>query len=266
MTLARRVAVLETVLSPTELVLRLLDEAHAFGDLESYVRSLLAESSPEGPLDRLCREAEHGARAGLRGKRREVIDAAVRSAVRETVFRFELVMRINVMAHDLLEREALVNMALAAQIALLTCQDRAARRRDTTYRDRLATRRDLLLLRVNELHVAQEARAIVEERYLAGHGALFPEAVRAWAEQLKSTEALADVAVCFGELNGVPPAVPADPDIVAARAAELVADLVEPAKVTSLDMLGEGERALRIATSWLRPKLELLGLSPGAPG
>jgi hypothetical protein len=43
----------------------------------------------------------------MRGKRSEVIDAAVRSALRETLFRFELVMRINVTAHELLDREFL---------------------------------------------------------------------------------------------------------------------------------------------------------------
>ena len=57
MTLTRRITAIETSLTPTQLVLRWLDEAHAFGDLESYVRSQLAEPSSEGPLDRLAREA-----------------------------------------------------------------------------------------------------------------------------------------------------------------------------------------------------------------
>ena len=60
MTLVRRVTAIETALTPTQLVLRWLDEAHAFGDLESYVRSQLAEPSSEGPLDRLAREAASG--------------------------------------------------------------------------------------------------------------------------------------------------------------------------------------------------------------
>src|ERR1035437_8100364 len=100
MTLTRRIAAVETALTPTQLVLRWLDEAHAFGDLESYVRSQLAEPSSEGPLDRLAREAASGARASLRGKRPEILDAAVRTALRETVFRFDLVMRILVTTHD----------------------------------------------------------------------------------------------------------------------------------------------------------------------
>src|SRR5450759_4896326 len=48
--LKRRVAAIETSLSPTELVLRWLAEAHASGDIESYVRSLLAESAASKPI------------------------------------------------------------------------------------------------------------------------------------------------------------------------------------------------------------------------
>src|ERR1035437_9436373 len=91
MTLTRRIAAVETALTPTQLVLRWLDEAHAFSDLESYVRSQLAEPSSEGPLDRLAREAASGVRVSLRGKRPEVVDAAIARGLRETVFRFDLV-------------------------------------------------------------------------------------------------------------------------------------------------------------------------------
>ena len=255
MTLTRRIAAVETALTPTQLVLRWLDEAHAFGDLESYVRSQLAEPSLEGPLDRLAREAASGARASLRAKRPEIVDAAVASALRETVFRFDLVMRILVTTHDLLEREGLIEAALSAHLALLTSEGRATRRRDPTYQERFATRRDLLTFRVSELRAAQEARVTVEARYLAGHTALFPDAVKAWVEQLRNSATLADVACRLAELDGVPPAEPADPDAVSARAAELVADLVEPAKATALEKLGEGEQSLAIATAWLRPKL-----------
>jgi len=254
-TAERRLARLESALTPTELVLRWLDEAHAFGDLESYVRSQLAEPSFEGPLDRLAREATSGARTSLRGKRPEVIDAAVRTALRETVFRFDLVMRILVTTHDLLEREGLIEAVLSAHLALLTTEGRATRRRDATYLERFATRRDLLTFRLAELRAAQEARAAVEVRYLAGHTALFPDAVKAWDEQLRGTETLEDLACRLAVLDAVPPAEPADPDAVSARVTELVADLVEPAKATALEKLDEGRQALTIATAWLRAKL-----------
>ena len=113
-----------------------------------------------------------------------------------------------------------------------------------------------ITLRVSELRAAEGARAIVEERYLAGHPALFPDAMRAAEEQLKGTETLADLAVRLAELDGVPAAEPADPDVISTRATELVADLVEPVKSTALEKLGESDRARSIATGWLRAKLE----------
>jgi hypothetical protein len=265
MTLARRVAAVETALTPTQLILRWLDEAHAFGDLESYVRSQLAEPSAEGPLDRLAHETASGVRTSLRGKRPEVIDAAISSALRETVFRFDLVMRILVTTHDLLEREGLIQAALSANLALLTSEGRATRRRDSTYLERFATLRGFLLFRVAELRAAREARATVEARYLAGHTALFPDAVKAWDEQLTSTQTLADVACRLAVLDAVPPAEPPDPDAASARVTELVADLVEPAKTTALEKLGEGERAQRLAIGWLRPKFGFVAAVANRP-
>jgi hypothetical protein len=254
-TLARRVTAIETALTPTQLVLRWLDEAHAFGDLEPYVRWQLAEPSLEGPLARRAREAAGGARANLRGKRPEIVDEAVRTALRETVFRFDLVMRILVTTHDLLEREGLIDAVLSAHLALLTTAGRERRRRDTSYPERFATLRGLLLFRVAELGAAQEARALVEARYLGGHTALFPDADQAWDAQLRSTETIADLACRLAELDGVPSAEAPDPDTGSARVTELVADLVEPAKTTALEKLDEGRHAFTIATAWLRPKL-----------
>jgi hypothetical protein len=80
-----------------------------------------------------------------------------------------------------------------------------------------------------------------------------------WDEQVRNTETLAAVACRLAEFDGVPPAEPPDPeaDAASARVTELVADLVEPAKATALEKLGEGEQAQRIAIGWLRPKLLL---------
>jgi hypothetical protein len=196
----------------------------------------------------------------LRGKRPEIVDAAIRSALRETVFRFDLVMRILVTTHDLLEREGLIEAALSAHVALLTTEGRTTRRSDSRYLERFATLRSLLLVRVAELRAEQEARATVEVRYLAGHTALFPDEVKAWDEQLRNTETLADVGCRLAALDGVPPAEPADLEAASARVTGLIADLVEPAKTTALEKLGEGEQAQRLAVGWLRAKLE-----PGGP-
>jgi hypothetical protein len=255
MTLKRRLDAVETALSPTQLVLRWLAEAHAFGDLGPYAASLLVEDPPVAPLDRLAREAAHGARTAMRGKRPELVDAAVRCALRETVFRFELVMRINVSAHEILDRETLIETIFASQLALLVCDERVQRLADESHLHRLGQCRDLTALRVNELLAAAKARSTVEARYLDGHSELFPDIASAFEEQLRRSQELAVMAMRLAELDGVEPAEPDDPEAVTLRASQLVADLVEPAKSTALEKLGEGQRAFGIANAWLRTKL-----------
>ena len=63
------------------------------------------------------------------------------------------------------------------------------------------------------------------------------------------------MAMRCAELDGVPPAAPEDPEASNLRASQIVADLVEPAKVEALDKLGEGRRAFDIANAWVRGKL-----------
>jgi len=105
----------------------------------------------------------------------------------------------------------------------------------------------------------------VEARYLASHTALFPDAVAAWNEQVRSTETIAGLACRLAALDGVPPAEPPDPEAVSTRVTELVADLVEPAMTTVLEKLGEGEQAQRIAAGWRRKKFQVGAPSPIRP-
>ena len=255
MTLARRVAAVESSLSPTQLVLRWLAEAHAFGDLLPYVNSLLAQDPPIAPLDRLAREAVRGARTAMRGKRPELVDAAVRSALRETVFRFELVMRINVTATELLDREELIAALFASQLAMLLGEAPDREVAGESHVRRLELCRRLTLLRVDELLASREARSIVESRYLDGHAALFPDVATAFEKQLSPSQEVALTAYRAAELDGVEPVPTEDPEVRSRRAMELVADLVEPAKAETLDKLGEGRQALGIAAGWVRSKL-----------
>jgi hypothetical protein len=51
--------------------------------------------------------------------------------------------------------------------------------------------------------------------------------------------------------------VPPDPAADSTRVTEHVADLVEPAKTTALEKLGQAEQAVAIAVGWLRPKLQV---------
>ncbi len=133
--------------------------------------------------------------------------------------------------------------------------DEMERAREPADPGRVETLRGLARSRVQELRLSQAAREQAEARYLGGHPALFPAALAAWEERLRSAETIAAMSIRLAELEGVPPPEPDDAETGPARLAELVADLVEPARVATLEKLGEGERAVRLADGWLRTKI-----------
>jgi hypothetical protein len=245
--------------------------AHAFGGLSACVDSLLDQPPEAFPFNRLTREATSAARRALRGKPAETVATGDRQALRATIFRFELVMRINVVTHEMIECEDLIYAALAGMLGMLTSDDRPERLTNQSYRSRLAQCRDVTVSRVDELLAPEQARSVVEERYLDGRVALFPDDRRDWAERLVLARDLAVMADRIAELDGLEPAAPISPEAMPARVAVLVADLVEPSRASTRDKLDEGRSALAIATSWLRSKnatsrAEVAKFRRGRPG
>jgi hypothetical protein len=163
MTAERRLAALEAALSPTELVVGWLDEAHGFGDLEAYVRSMLDDPTVVPPADELARAAASGARASLRGKGSEVIGKAVDGAIRETIFQFELVLRINTVSHEVIDRQTLLDGLFSGQLAMLATDGQEAGRRDAAHLERIAQLRQLIVERLDELE-ARRLRPLLHRR------------------------------------------------------------------------------------------------------
>ena len=117
-------------------------------------------------------------------------------------------LKINVTAHELLDRKALVAAALSAHVSLLAAHHARNRSADSIHSERRATCRDRLIARLSELHAAQEARTLVEERCIEGHPALIPELSKAWLEQRADSETIADMAVRLAGFDGVPQSRP----------------------------------------------------------
>ncbi len=253
MTVARRLAAVEESLSPTQCVLRWVNEAHAYGSLSAYIDATLDQDPDDFPANRLCREAERAARRPDRSRTAEQIEQAVRKARREALFRLELVLRINVTAHELLEKDQLLRAFAAAHLALLTSESQEAPGA-AMHRETLRPTLAVLLRWVTDFLAADQARAQAEQRYLESWPALFPDVRAAWDEQLRATQEVAAIAVRLAELDEVDLPQFEDDDAISARAGILLADLVEPPKVTAMGRLGEGEAALRIATGWLRAR------------
>jgi hypothetical protein len=253
MTAERRLAALEASLSPTELVLRWLAEAHAYDDFKTYSESLFDQDPGNLPMDRLAREAQTSARSRLRGQPKDDVATAVRKALVDTLFRAQLVLRINALTQEFIDREVLINGALSAHLGL------AVHAGSGQPIDKapvgLVQVRDVLFARVAELHAFETARAAVERKYLDGVTALFPAAVREWTEQRTRSETLAVTAFRIAELDGFDPLPPDDQVAFDARVAQLVADHVEPARSKAYDEIGDGRRALSIVFGWLRPNM-----------
>lgn len=250
----RRIAKLESALTPTQLVLRWLDEAHGYGSFEACTAALLDVEPDDVPLSRLCREAKRSARAGVRTRALDDLDKAIGIALRETVFRFMLVLRINVVAHDELEKEQIYQGGYPAHLALLAGASRGERGEES-HRSWLTVTLQLVLGRLAALEAAEQARLIAEERYLDGRTALFPDAVDAWTASLQTTREMAAMALNLAELDDVKVALE-DEDAPSDRVASRLADLIDWSKATALEKLGEGERGLDIARAWLRPRLD----------
>jgi hypothetical protein len=249
-TVETRLAKVEAALTPTQLVLRWIEEIHAYDEMSAYLRSLADRSVGDFPMDRLGREAQESARIRTRGRPRAEIDKAVRRSVVETLFRGLLVLEINVRTQHLLDREGLIYLVLVSQVGIAL--EVADARLKGTVLKRLVTSRDLLLARVTELHAFEAAREQVEARYLDGASAVVPAARRAWDRQRHDSEEAAVMALRIAELDGADP--PPSPDEAAfeERVASLAAHFVEPAKLKAYDELGDGRRAQAIAASWLR--------------
>jgi hypothetical protein len=243
-TAARRLAKVEEALYPTGIVLRWLAEAHAYGDMSAYTRAILDDPRP--PLDRLAGQARQAAITATRRRPRHESEAAVRKAIVGTVFRFELVLRLNVVAHDLLDREALIHGTLSMAAAL--AMEGASERRGLMS---LATCRDLLFARVSEQLAHEAARADVAGKYLRGTPALFPATHRQWDEQATQSKTMAVMAMHVAELDGLgePPAD--GPEAFERRVAALVADLTEPARSDAYNEIGDGHRAFEVARGWV---------------
>jgi hypothetical protein len=88
---------------------------------------------------------------------------------------------------------------------------------------------------LKEMDRAEEARHLLEERYLDGHPTLFPGIAEAWQETREMVSGLASI---VAEVTG--PAAAADPaDTDHAAAMALASDLADRARSDALGMLGD---------------------------
>jgi hypothetical protein len=248
-TLTRRLSALEAGSDATERVVRWLAEAHAYDSIDAYTEHILDQGPASLPLDRLPREAIAAIRA-RRGPRSMDIDSEIRVCLRDLLFRLHLVFRIIERTAEVVEREELIHAAMTAHIGL-TIEINAEEERPTF---KLPMLRDLVMLQVTEMLALQEARQRAETQYVAGASSLFPDGVRRWTtilHDMQRSAVLTDrlVELDGGQTIGAERMLPTEERIEACSA-----DLVEVARIKTLDDLGEGSAAFDRTRHWLRAK------------
>jgi hypothetical protein len=276
MTTEHRLAKLEGALSPKAATLLWLAEAHQFGSLPAYVNWLIDQPISAAPLERVPTQARAGALEAMRGQPREAVRDAAHRAVRDAVFLVELVLRLNSGAEETIRIEGLRYAALFWEMRTIGAEAELARRS----RSRAARSAASLTERWQEwctataafltgIYAAEEARKLLERRYLDGHPALFPDAIADWERLRVSVERLAGLG------GGLPPLVEgrrrahrsasverSAPDLDALRARarsevpDLAARLVDQARAATLDILGDAEGATSLVGRRLRVGIE----------
>ena len=199
MTVARRLAALESDLDPTQRVMAWLAEAHAYDSFEAYVGAVIDADPSQLPMDRLPREAA----AMIRGQRHKTArerDDAVHRAIRDVVLRVHLVLRIVDLTDAVIRHEELLLGLLTAHVSLTLAREDAPGGGQP-----LVQLRDLLLGRVAELQAQEEARKLVETRYLGGHSSIFPATVQRWQKLVHEAKAAAVMTLRLAELDAADP-------------------------------------------------------------
>lgn len=249
MTLTRRLSALEGGSDVTERVVRWLAEAHAYDSLDAFTDHTLTEGPQSLPLNRLPREAIAAIRA-RRGPRSGDIEPEIQACLRGLLFRLHLVFRIIERTAAVVEREELIHAAMTAHLGLAV-ELNADRGRSTF---QLPMLRDLLMLHVTEMLALQEARQRAEIQYLAGASSLFPDCARrcdAILHDMQCTAVLADrlVELDGGQTIDAKRSIPTEERIDA-----YLADLVEVARIKTLDDVGAGSAAFDRTRRWLGAK------------
>jgi hypothetical protein len=271
----RRLAKLEGGLTPKAATLLWLNEAHQFRSLPAYVAWLVDQPISAAPLERVPEQARAAALEALRGQPREVVREAAHQAVRDAIFGVELVLRLNSVAEETITIEGLRYAALFWEMRAIGAEAELARRS----RSRSACLAANLVERwrawcvasvalLNGIYAAEEARALLERRYLDGHAAVFPDATADWERLRESAERLTSLGGALlplpvGRRRAAPSAEvkPSSLDLDALRAEGttqapvLAARLVDEARAASLDVLGDGAPANAIAARRFRETL-----------
>ncbi len=276
MTAERRLAKLESALSPRAATLLWLAEAHKFRSLPAYVEWLIDQPISAAPLERVPEQARAAAVEVLRGQPREAVREASRGAVRDAIFLVELVLRLNSVAEETVRIEGLRSAvffwemrALSAEAVLARRNRSCANRSASSLAERWQAWCAATTALLTGIYAAEEARLLLERRYLDGHPALFPDAAADWERLRESVKRLARLGDALrplmeGRRRAPRSAEMGHPDLdrdalrsgARAQAPAVAARLVDEARAATLETLGDTAGATSLVAGRLRADTE----------
>ena len=255
MTAKRQLAAVEASLGPLEVVLKILAEAQEYASLEAYARGIAKVPVGSSPMTRIASQTEASVRSGMKGKPRDEVDAAVRRAVGDAIFRYILFLRINTAALEIAEREGLRASACSYWMGCLFGGPHEADLKPAQWKEHQKEQADcwrlwrgvvasMLVLSL----VEEDVREQLESRYLGGRPALLAETQKEWDRFADHVDRLWSISgnivpLADDETAGVETV---DSDSYDQRVAHRVRHLADDARISTFDRLGENGRAVAI--------------------
>ena len=236
MTTRARLLRLEGSLSPRQAVVAWLVEARSYPSISAYAAAVLDAEAATMPLERILDRTERAVRAARRGGRAATIEAAVTAAFEEAITAFEVVLRLNVEAIELIARlQPLIDaLGLCAEPGL-----------DWT---------DLVTDVSTRIATEDDARAMLERRHLDGHAALFLDVGRSWRALARAVRRLRLPAETTNQALGRPDREPTDlvPTERMTSAQSRADAIADAAALRALELLGADQRADSLVHARLR--------------
>ena len=254
----RRLAKLESSLSPREAVLAWLVEAQQFPTMEDHARSIAELPVEAAPLSVIGQRVEASVRASMKGQPQDDVRDAVRRAVGDGAFLFTLVLQINVQALEFAKVEGLRAAAVFFWMGSILGGPRAADLSPEAWEihrqelDRCWASWRTVVDRLSlDVRVENEARARLERRYFGGRDVFFADVGQAWAEHVNQVERLSALAETMASTGGPKARLRRSsangPSVsMTERVAGRVTRLADDARVRAYEIMGDRERAVTI--------------------
>ena len=265
MTARRRLDKLEHSLGPTEAILRWLEEAHRFPSVVEYARATIDLPDSAQPPIRTAEQVAAAIHGAFKNPSPDAHDLAVRRAVGDTMFLYQLVFVLNMTAADFAHEAVSRSLVLSGQLARLVTdplsEEQDARRANLPAARQLDRAwqvwRESIEAFVCDVRVEQAARSGLEKAYFAGGAVLFADVAEDWTRLGDQADRLDTIVTTLREPYRTRAGfrrrriLPEEPGSIGSRAQSRKAELADDARIAAFEALDERPRAIALAEARL---------------